>query len=80
MPSYNLTKPADRARFRQDHADELEAIEQGRWPRDASDAVRWSTQDAAAVARACRDCIAYVDDLEARIAAGGVEGFEAAME
>lgn len=78
MPSYNLTKAADRVRFRQDHADELEAVEQGRWPRDVADAVRWSTQDTAAVARACRDGIAYVDDLERRIAAGGVEGFEAA--
>lgn len=77
MPSFNLTKAADRRRFRQDHADELQAIEAGNWPRDTADAVRWSTQDAAKVAKACRDCIAYVDDLERRIAVGEVEGFEA---
>ncbi len=79
MASYNLMCRADRARYRQDHADELNAIEEGRWPRDTADVVRWVTRDPKVVARACRDCIAYVDDLEARIAAGegGLEGFEA---
>ncbi len=78
MPSYDLTKAADRARFRQDHADELAAIEQGKWPRDTADAVRWVTTDPEVVARACRDAVRYIDDLERRIAAGeaGLEGFK----
>ncbi len=78
MSSYNLTHAADRARYRVDHLDELEAIEQGRWPRDVDDALRWTRMDPEHAARMCRAAVDYIDGLERRIAAGeaGLDGFE----
>lgn len=78
MSSYNLTKPEDRTRFRQDHAAELAAVEAGTWPRDINDAFRWihgspPEHTAQYAARMCRSAIEYIDDLEARIAAGDPE-------
>lgn len=83
MSSYNLHKAADRARYRQDHADELAAVEAGCWPRDINDQMRWvnipsmpyappavvkkATEEY--VARMCRFAIAYIDGLESRIKA-----------
>jgi hypothetical protein len=79
MASYNLTRAADRQRYRQDHISELEAIQAGTWPRDVNDALRWTRMDPEHAARMCRMAVDYVDDLEARIASGdaGLEGFEA---
>jgi len=71
MSSYNLGKPEDRNRYRQDHASELAAVEEGSWPRDINDQMRW-IRDPSPVyaAKMCRFAIAYIDDLEARIARG----------
>ena len=75
MSSYNLTKPEDRTRYRQDHADELAAVENGTWPRDINDSMRWIHGRNAPeyAARMCRSTIDYIDDLEARIEAGEVD-------
>lgn len=82
MSSYNLQKPGDRERFRQDHADELAAVEDGSWPRDINDAFRWihgssPEHTAQYAARMCQSAIDYIDDLEIRIEAGEAPlGFE----
>lgn len=84
MPSYNLMKAEDRARLRADRQAEMEAVHAGRWPRDLNDYLRWihlpqiphlSAADSRAVqeayvARLCAEEIAYLDDLEQRIADG----------
>ena len=75
MSSYNLQKPEDRNRYRQDHAAELVATQDGTWPRDINDAMRWingNTPEYAA--RMCKSAIEYIDGLEIRIEAGEVEG------
>jgi len=80
MSSYNLQKPADRARYRQDHADELAAVKTGKWPRDINDQMRWINGNGAPeyAARMCQSAIDYIDGLEARIKAGNAPlGFEA---
>lgn len=41
MPLYNLTKTADRALHRANHQAELTAIQEGTWPRDVNDLLRW---------------------------------------
>jgi hypothetical protein len=71
VSSYNLTKPADRARYRKDHADELAATANGAWPRDINDALRWIHGSSPKyAAHMCLSAIEYIDDLEVRIEAG----------
>ena len=42
MSAYNLQLPDHRAQLRADRQAELDAIREGRWPRDINDALRWS--------------------------------------
>jgi hypothetical protein len=72
MSFYNLGKPEDRQRYREDHAAELAAVENGTWPRDINDQMRWvhGRGSPAYAAEMCRRSIAYIDDLEQRIEAG----------
>ena len=90
------TKAADRAAERVALAAELEALEAGVWPRDINDAFRWNgaptsqflhgEENARIVrehaTRCCRSGIAYLDDLEARLAAGDrdLRGWEGWVE
>lgn len=80
MPSYNLTKAADRARFRADRVAEIAAVDAGTWPRDLDDACRWHApprHDATRHARAmCAADVAYLDGVEERIAKGELPGWE----
>lgn len=79
MSSYNLQKPEDRERYRQDHADELAAVESGTWPRDINDQMRWINGGGAPeyAAKMCQSAIDYIDGLEARIESGEApEGFK----
>jgi hypothetical protein len=83
MASYNLIKAPDRARQRADYNAELAACMDGTWPRDTSDAMRWLNyprnqfdSNAEALrkqreyaAKMCRSGLAYLDDLERRLAA-----------
>ena len=77
MSGYNLMKPADRARYKADHQAELEAVQQGKWPRDLADSLRWvhypTGQQAEYAGKMCRAGINYIEDLERRIAAGDPE-------
>lgn len=74
MASYNLMKAEDRARFRADRKAELDAITEGRWPRDTNDAMRWTpptwsdVSPAEYAAKQCRADIAYIDGLNLRLA------------
>lgn len=63
--------------MRKDHADELQAIEDGTWPRDINDYMRW-VGGRAVVARVCRQVIDYLDELEVRIERGDLDllGYE----
>ena len=79
VASYSLTKAADRKKYRQDHVDELTAAENGTWPRDLNDEMRWihAPNDpfdpqarAKYAARMCRSAIEYIDGLEQRIKEG----------
>lgn len=78
MSSYNLQRPEDRDRFRQDHAAELAATQDGTWPRDINDAMRWINDNTPEyAARMCQSAIDYIDGLEERIKTGDVPlGFE----
>lgn len=73
MSSYNLLKAADRERLRQDRQAELDAVENGTWPRDLNDLMRWSpprrrdgthtVAPAIWAARMCKLDLAYVERL-----------------
>ena len=82
MSSYNMLKKADRHRELQERKDELLAVQEGRWPRNLDDTYRWSPQRSYTgsewAARVCTSQIAYLEDLEKRIAAGDpdLDGYE----
>jgi len=86
MASYNLTKQADRDEMKADRQAELAACEDGTWPRDLNDAMRWnpsrSSQDGLTdreyAAKMCRLEIEYIRGLDHRISIKepGLEGFE----
>lgn len=94
MASYNLLKAADRKRRRAEVVAELAATQDGTWPRDSNDVMRYvhlpqgspySSSDTLQkqreyVAKLCRQELEYLDDLERRIRAGDpdVEGYEKA--
>ena len=42
MAFYDLRKAEDRERMRQERQAELTAINEGRWPRDINDSMRWN--------------------------------------
>jgi len=67
MATYNLTKPEDRERLRADRQAELDAIEQGTWPRDLNEFMRWnpppSFEPRVWAARMCRADLAYLKGL-----------------
>jgi hypothetical protein len=69
MAFYNLGKRADRDRMRAERVAELEAVENGTWPRDVNDYMRWMYGRADWAGKMCRQSIAYLDDLEKRIQA-----------
>lgn len=83
MASYNLMKKADRDRMHEDRKAELDAILDGTWPRNLDDQMRWTaprgTDTIDWAKRMCLGDMAYLDNLEQRIAAGaeGLEGYEA---
>ena len=79
MATYNLMKAKDRDRLRAERQAELHAIREGRWPRDTDDQMRWEPGTAEHAARMCQAEIAYLDDVERRIAAGAgsLAGWEA---
>lgn len=64
MASYNLTKAADRERLRVDRQAELDAVEQGIWPRDLDDLMRWTpprnVEPHVWAARMCQADLTYI--------------------
>lgn len=92
MPSYNLCKIKDRKQYRADHEAILKATQDGSWPRDINDEMRWSAPTYSIhgrywtekewAARMCEGCIAYVDGVEKRLAAGDpdLKGWEGWVE
>ena len=84
MSAYNLTKTADRERLRRERQDEIQAIDNGLWPRNSDEHHRWSVagkhpRDAAKYARRmCAVELDYLDDLERRLRDGdeSLEGWE----
>lgn len=72
MASYNFMKREDRERCRKDRQEELDAVENKRWPRDINDTMRWlncPVSEAAAqyAAKMCRYEIKWLDDIEHRL-------------
>jgi hypothetical protein len=67
MAAYNLMKQEDRKRMREDRLAEIQAVQNGTWPRDIDDSVRWSKGTPEYARRMCQDGISYLDDLEFRI-------------
>lgn len=84
MACYNLMKPQDRARRRSRRVAELRAIENGEWPRDIEDTMRWTCPQGILPAewakQMCEAEIEYLDDVDVRIRAGdpGLAGWQAA--
>ena len=92
MPSYNLQNAASRAQYRAGYEAELAAAQDGTWPRDLNDQMRWQNlpkmpydppevvqaAHRAYVARICKQELDYLDDLERRIRAGSPDlaGYE----
>lgn len=74
MPSYDLRRKNDRDTLRAERTAELAATQDGTWPRDLNDAMRWSPRHGSdprrEAARFCAHDLAWLDDLEARLAAG----------
>jgi hypothetical protein len=68
MPAYNLAKPDGREALRADRQSELDAIENGSWPRDLNDHMRWSPPRNVApadwAARMCKADLAYLSAKE----------------
>ena len=90
MPYYNLTKRADRAAALADYKAVVEAVDKGEWPRDHNDTMRWDARNArwwAAPAEPstaaeyakymCQAEIKYLEDVQVRIEAGELPGWEA---
>lgn len=84
MASYNLMKKADRDRQRSNRMAEVDAIDEGRWPRDINDEMRWGAtrtfydgaEKAAYARRMCMADVAYLDGIPDRITAGELPGWE----
>lgn len=83
MPSYNLTKRADRKQYRKDLQEELDAVEQKKWPRDLNDYMRWvhcpTGKDLVVHAgEMCRTMIESLNDIEMRLSTNdpSLEGWE----
>lgn len=78
MASYNFMKRADRDRCRKARRLEIASVGDKTWPRDRNDAMRWGatktfadSQERAEHAKAmCEAEVAYLDDLDRRIATG----------
>ena len=93
MAAYNFTKRADRDLCRAVRQTELDAVNNGVWPRDINDLMRWlhaptscflspaHNQDIQReyTARMCRAEIDYLDGVDRRVAEGDPElaGWEA---
>lgn len=80
MSSYNLMKKADRQRMRADRGGEIKALQDGTWPRTIDEQMRWGattreTEQEHAM-RMCKADLAYLRDLEKRVQAGELEGYE----
>jgi len=70
----NLMKSADRAEARAKAQAELDAINEGRWPRDIDDEMRWVNPRLAPTALSQE--INYLGNVNARILAGELPGWE----
>lgn len=75
---YNRMKAADRKENQKDLRAELKAIEDGTWPRDLNDQLRYGRPDATYVKKLVEIELAYLEDLENRIIQGdeGLTGYE----
>lgn len=87
MAFYDLREPRYRAQFKANHEAEKAAAENGTWPRDINDQMRWINlprmpYDPAPVVlkahreyvvRMCQSAIDYINDLERRILSGDNE-------
>ena len=64
MAFYDLRKAEDRERMRQERQAELTAINEGRWPRDINDAMRWIGGGVANKEWAAKMCKADIECLD----------------
>ena len=70
MAFYDLKRPEDRSRMAKERQEELSAIENGSWPRDTNDLLRWSRMEKGYASKMCRAELAYLANLDLRIAEG----------
>lgn len=85
MASYNRMKAADRAREMADRMAEVEAIDNGTWPRSLDDDMRWGpnqrfhdvTEKATYARKLCMADVTYLEAIPARVVAGELPGWEA---
>jgi hypothetical protein len=76
MPSYNLMKAADRQKYANDRQAELTSLDDGSWPRDSNDALRWSSRHPAYVREVVQADLNWVKGVNPRILAGELPGWE----
>ena len=73
-----MTKAKDRNELREKRATELRATQDGTWPRDFDDYMRWKVGTPEYAARMCRAELEYLDGVEVRINNGELPGWEPA--
>ncbi len=74
MASYNLMKKTDRDHMLADRRAEIAAVDEGRWPRDINDEMRWGAtrtfhdraEKAAYARRMCMADVTYLDGIPTR--------------
>lgn len=76
MASFNLTKRESRLRRKEALESELAALDDGTWPRDTNDVMRWVTSDRKRIRAIIAAEIEYLEKLPERIAAGELPGWE----
>ena len=66
----NLMRKRYRKALREDYESDLQAVQDGLWPRDLHDRMKYSDPSPRFATRMCLAGIAYLDDVERRLQEG----------